>query len=301
MSKSEEESRGILSQIRESYNRLSKSHRKIADYIFKHYDQVPNMSATQIAKTVDVSEATVVRFANRFGFDGYPEFRKSLKEEVASRLTMVERIDMLVETGNEGNVSDELVKTILKNDVRSMKETLAAFDDETFKKAVDAICSAKKVIILGFRTAGLLTEHLGYYLDLILDNVRVVNNKMTDFYEHLVRVGEGDVVIAISFPRYSQTTYDVLTFLQKRGPEIISITDTKKAPINRFADYELIAKSNVYSFVDSMAAPLSLIDALIVAIGNRNIETTKKTFNELEKIWKKNDVYANEVFTHVEK
>lgn len=282
----------ILSQIQEKYDKLSKSHKKIADYIVDRYENVPDLSATQIARAVQVSEATVIRFAVTFGFEGYPEFRKRLKDEIKNRLTTVERIEMVMENDGHTELPDRVVQMILKSDIRSMKETMRAYDEAAFHQAVDLICGARKVIILGFRSTSLLTEHLGYYMNLLLDNVRVVNHGVTDFYEHLIRINQEDVVLAISFPRYSQKTRDVLSFLKKRGPKIITITDNEMAPINQFADYKLIAKSNVYSFVDSLVAPLSLINALLVAIGYKNIKDTKMTFNELEEIWKKNDVYT---------
>ncbi len=292
--------RGILTRIHLAYGHLSKSHKKIADFICENYESIPNMSATQLARAVSVSEATVIRFAVYFGFEGYPEFRKHLKDEIKSKLTTVERIEMVQEEEKTNVIPDKAVKMMLKNDIRSMKETLNAFDEKAFNRSVELICQARKVIILGFRTTSLLTEHLGYYLNLLLDNVRVVNNGVTDFYEHLIGINEEDVVIAISFPRYSQTTCDVLAFLRKREPQIISITDNPMSPINQYADEQLIAKSNVCSFVDSMVAPLSLIDALIVAIGNKNIIKTKKTFNELEEIWKKNDVYTGGAMNRAE-
>ncbi len=188
----------------------------------------------------------------------------------------------------------ESAKTVFKSDIKSIKETMDSFDEECFNTCVDLMVNARKVIIIGFRTTSLLTEHLGYYLNLILDDVRIVNHGVTDFYEHLIKIDKDDVVLAISFPRYAQKTMEAAAFLQGRGPKIIALSDNANAPINALADYSLFAKSNVYSFVDSLVAPLSMINALVVAIGFKNIPGTKKTFKELEQIWRDHDVYTGD-------
>ncbi len=289
---------GILRQISEAYDHLSRSHKKIADYILQNSEAVPMMSATQMAKTVSVSEATVVRFAVYFGFDGYPEFKRRLKDEISSTMTALDRIDMVMTT--PGASTSGMFHDILKSDIQSMRETLNVFDEQVFENAVDAIINSRKVIVVGFHTSSVLTQHLGHYLRLLRDGVIVING-LNDLYEQTIRADESDTVIALSFPRYSRTTYDVISVLKDKGTSVISLTDSPYAPIVQFSDYALIAKSNVNSFVDSLTAPLSMIDALIVAVGNRNLERTKKTFNELEKMYQKNDVYAVEVMSNDKK
>ncbi|MEG0074429.1 MAG: MurR/RpiR family transcriptional regulator [Eubacterium sp.] len=291
-----EKSKDIFLEIKERYQSLSKSHKKIATFMMRNYEKAPDMSAVKVAQNVKVSEATVVRFALSLGYIGYPEFRKALKNEINSKLTTIERINMSLGDEEKEKLMQRSVAAVLKSDVNSINGTLESFDYEALKQCVDLIRNAHKVVIIGFRTTSLLTEHLGYYLNLILDDVRVINHGVTDIYEHLVKINDDDVVIAMSFPRYAQKTYEAVAFLKDRGPKIITISDSDHAPINRFADQKLLAKSNVYSFVDSLVAPLSLINALVVAIGFKNIKETKKTFNELEEIWKEHYIYTGDEF-----
>lgn len=288
------ECRDIFSTIKQLYPKLSKSHKLIADFMFSHYEQVSEMSACKVAKSIDVSEATVVRFSVALGFEGYPEFRRALKNELKSKLTTVERIDMSLRNEEKEKALQETVQNVLKSDISNIGTTFEEFDYENFKSCIDLILEARKVIIIGFRTTSLLTEHLGYYLNLILDNVKVVNYGVSDIYEDLIRLNEKDVVIAISFPRYAQKTYEAVEFLGEKGVKIIAISDNENAPINEFTEYRLIAKSNVYSFVDSLVAPLSLINALVISVGLRNIGKTKETFNELEEIWKDHYIYKGD-------
>ncbi|MBK5244097.1 MAG: MurR/RpiR family transcriptional regulator [Eubacteriaceae bacterium] len=288
------ENRDIFSAIKQHYPTLSKSHKLIADYVISHYERVSEMSAVKVAKSVQVSEATVVRFSVTLGYDGYPEFRRALKNEMNSKLTTIERINMTLRNEEKEKALQETVHNVLKTDVANIKATFDDFDYEIFKSSIDLILGARKVIIIGFRTTTLLTEHLGYYLNLILDNVRVVNYGVSDIYEHLIKINEKDVVIAISFPRYAQKTYEAVEFLKNKGVKIITITDNENAPINAFTEYRLIAKSNVYSFVDSLVAPLSLINALVISMGLRNIGQTKETFNELEEIWRDHYIYTGD-------
>ncbi len=283
-----------LTLIKEQYWQLSKSQKLIADYILEDYEEVPEMSAIKVAQKVKVSEATVVRFSLTLGYEGYSEFRKALKTEVNRTLTTVERIDMTLKNEEKEKVLQETVYDVLKTDTANIHATMDDFDYGVFTDCIDMILAARKVIIIGFRTTTLLTEHLGYYLNLILDNVRVVNYGVSDVYEHLIRVSEEDLVIAISFPRYAQKTFEAVEFLKGKGVKIISISDSESAPINAFTDYRLFAKSNVYSFVDSLVAPLSLINALVISVGLRNIGQTKETFNELETIWKDHFIYTGD-------
>lgn len=276
------------------FEKLSKSQKKIALYILHHYETAPNMAAVQIAKAVGVSEATVVRFATALGFDGYPEFRKKLQEDINSKLTTLERIDISVNDDKKNYSENKYARKVLKKDIKSILDTMETLQTEAFEESARAIATAKKVFITGFRTTSMLTDYLGYYLNLILPDVRVVNHSSTDFYEQLIKAGENDVVIAVSFPRYAQRTVEAARFLRERGAVIISITDNQNAPLNQFADYILLAKTNVYSFVDSLVAPMSLINALVIAVGAQNLEHTKNTFKELESIWKEREVYTGD-------
>lgn len=274
------------------FESLSKSQKKIALYIFHHYETAPDMAAVEIAKAVGVSEATVVRFAAALGFDGYPEFKKKLKEDVNSKLTTLERIDLSINDDRRNFSENKYARKVLKKDIKSIFETMDTLQSEAFEESVKAIASAEKVFIIGFRTTSMLTEYLGYYLNLILPDVRVVNHSSTDFYEQLIKSGEKDVAIAVSFPRYAQKTVEAVRFLKKRNTKIISITDSHNAPLNPYADYVLPAKTNVYSFVDSLVAPMSLINALVIAVGGQNLERTKEIFEALELAWQEGEVYA---------
>ena len=203
-----------LALIKELYPKLSKSQKLIADYILEVYEEVPEMSAIKVAQKVKVSEATVVRFSLALGYEGYAEFRKALKNEINRKLTTVERINMTLKNEEREKVLQETVYDVLKTDSANISATMDEFDYEVFAACIDMILAARKVIIIGFRTTTLLTEHLGYYLNLILDNVRVVNYGVSDIYEHLIRVNEEDLVIAISFPRYAQKTFEAVKFLR---------------------------------------------------------------------------------------
>ncbi|MGL4606824.1 MAG: MurR/RpiR family transcriptional regulator [Eubacteriaceae bacterium] len=288
------ETKDIFFEIKNKYQKLSKSHKKIADFVFSHYERVSEMSAIKVAQSVQVSEATVVRFSVTLGYEGYPEFRRALKNEINSKLTTIDRINMTLKNDEKEKALQETVHNVLKTDLNNINTTFEDFDYEIFKSSIDLILDARKIIIIGFRTTTLLTEHLGYYLNLILDNVRVVNYGVTDVYEHLIKVNEKDLVIAISFPRYAQKTYEAVEFLKNKGVKIITISDNQNAPINVFTEHRLIAKSNVYSFVDSLVAPLSLINALVISVGLRNIGKTKETFNELEEIWRDHFIYRGD-------
>jgi DNA-binding MurR/RpiR family transcriptional regulator len=292
--KSKSGNKDIFSVIKNKYPKLSKSHKRIADYVFNHYERVSEMSAIKVAEHVKVSEATVVRFSVTLGYEGYPEFRRELKNEMNSKLTTIERINMTLRNEEKEKALQETVHNVLITDAKNINATFEDFDYEIFKLSIDLILEARKVVIIGFRTTTLLTEHLGYYLNLILDNVRVVNYGVSDIYEHLIKINKQDVVIAISFPRYAQKTYEAVEFLAKKGVKIITISDNDNAPINEFTEYRLIAKSNVYSFVDSLVAPLSLINALVISVGLKNIGKTKETFNELEEIWRDHFIYTGD-------
>lgn len=295
------ENRDTLAYIRRIYQSLSKSHKRIADYILNHYDEIAQLSAIKVANEVKVSEATVGRFSVAIGYEDYPEFRRALKNEINRKLTTIERIEQSMKHDEQEKAFQETVQNVLKTDMSNIHSTFEEFNYELFTECIDLILAARKVVIIGFRTTTLLTEHLGYYLNLILDNVRVVNYGVADIYEHLIHVNEEDLVIAISFPRYAHKTYEAVEFLKAKGVKIITISDSESAPINDFTHYRLIAKSNVYSFVDSLVAPLSLINALVISVGLRNISRTKEAFNELETIWKDHYIYTDDEVSIKEK
>jgi len=295
----------VFDKMQEFYPKLSKSHKKIADFLLKNYENASDMSAIKISRKVMISEATVVRFAVTMGFEGYPEFRRELKSAVNNRLTTIERIDMAAlekpkkepqeeqdEEQKEAQTRNTLMH-ILTEDGKCLSQTIEVYNQRDFYQSVKKIYQARRVIILGYRTSRVLAEHMGYYLNLILEDVRVANYGIANDFELLMKIGKEDLVIAMSFPRYSKRILDALKYVKKQGATIVVLTDSDTSPICTFADCKLIAKSNVYSFVDSLVAPLSLINALIVAVGLQNVDHTKMTFEKLENLWEENVTYTN--------
>lgn len=281
----------LMKIIQTKFPRLSKGQKIIAEYILKHYDKAAFMTAAKLGQTVGVSESTVVRFANELGFSGYPSLQKELQELIKNKLTSVQRIEITNDLIDEENP----LRSVLKADMENIRVTLEKINQNTFDEVVHEILKAKRIYIVGFRSSQALVEFMGFYLNLILDNVRVVSRGVSDIFEQLLRVGDGDLVIGISFPRYSTRTIEALKFSKDRGARVVAITDSLLSPLASHADYTLIAQSNMVSFVDSLVAPLSLINALIVAVGVKEKETISETFKTLENIWEEYNVYDSKI------
>lgn len=284
----EENRQDLMKLIQLKFPRLSKGQKLIAEYILKHYDKAAFMTAAKLGITVNVSESTVVRFANELGFSGYPKLQKALQEMIKTKLTSVQRIELSSDYISEENA----LKSVLKADMENIRATLEKINNNTFEQVVNSVFRAKRIYIVGFRSSQALADFLGFYLSLVLDNVKQVTTGVSDVFEQLLRVGEGDLVIGIGFPRYSSRTVEALNFAKSKNAEIVAITDSLLSPLAATADYTLIAQSNMASFVDSLVAPLSLINALIVAVGLREKEKISETFNSLENIWEEFKVYA---------
>ncbi len=281
-------SKNVIAQMEETYNSFSKSHKLIADYIIHNYEKVVFMKAAKLAEIVQVSESTVVRFAAELGLDGYPALLKALRELIPTKLTSVQRIEIASSNLKEQDV----LKNVIHSDIYKLKQTLETVDRDAFSQAVSAIQNAKKIYILGVRSSASLASFLGFYFNLMFENVKLIHtNSVSEVFEQLIGIGEGDVAIGISFPRYSSRTVKAMEFAQKSGAEVIAITDSLMSPLNRTADYSLIARSDMVSFVDSLVAPLSLINALIVALAVDKKEEMAKTFEKLESIWDEYQVY----------
>ncbi|CCJ33319.1 MurR/RpiR family transcriptional regulator [Caloramator australicus] len=281
----------LMKIIQTKFPRLSKGQKIIAEYILKHYDKAAFMTAAKLGQTVGVSESTVVRFANELGFSGYPSLQKELQELIKNKLTSVQRIEITNDLIDEENP----LRSVLKADMENIRVTLEKINQNVFDEVVNEILKAKRIYIVGFRSSQALVEFMGFYLNLILDNVRVVSRGVSDIFEQLLRVGDGDLVIGISFPRYSTRTIEALKFSKDRGAKVVAITDSLLSPLASHADYTLIAQSNMVSFVDSLVAPLSLINALIVAVGVKEKETISETFKTLENIWEEYNVYDSKI------
>lgn len=284
----EQNRQDLMKLIQLKFPRLSKGQKLIAEYILKHYDKAAFMTAAKLGQTVSVSESTVVRFANELGFSGYPKLQKALQEMIKTKLTSVQRIELSSDYMSEENV----LKGVLKADMDNIRATLEKINDSTFENVVNSLFGASRIYIVGYRSSQALADFLAFYLGLVLDNVKLISNGVSDVFEQLLRVKENDVVIGIGFPRYSSTTVEALKFAQSKNAKVVAITDSLLSPLASSADYTLIAQSNMASFVDSLVAPLSVINALIVAVGIREKQKISETFKTLENIWDEYNVYT---------
>ena len=273
------------------YSGLSKGHKKIADFIKNNYEKASFMTAAKLGKTVGVSESTVVRFASHVGFDGYPELQKHLQELVKSHLTSVQRMEVAADRMG----GDDIINDAFAADAEMLKRTREGVSREDFFGSVAAINKAHKIYVLGSRSSASLASFAAFYLNYLCDNVVLIDTSSTsEMFEQMFRISEQDVCIAISFPRYSNQTINALSFAKSRGATIISITDGEMSPIAQYATYLLVAESSMVSFVDSLVAPLSLINALIAACAKENDGHVCENLGELEKIWDKYHVYRTD-------
>ena len=281
----------ILSILKEREATFSKGQKRIARYITEAYDKAAFMTANKLGKTVGVSESTVVRFAVDLGFDGYPSMQKAMQEMVLNRLTSVQRIE--VASGRFGD--QDVVSMVLHSDMEKLRQTGEALSREEFQAAVSAILKAKRVYILGVRSVEPLANFLGYYLNYMFNNVHIVSGFGTvEMFEKIVGVNSEDVVIAFSFPRYSSTTTKGVQYCRSAGATVIGITDSRLSPLGSNSDHVLIAKSDMVSLVDSLVAPLSVVNALIVAIAAKKEKELSQTFAALERIWDEYEVYEKQ-------
>lgn len=278
----------LMSRIRAAQKDLSRSQKVIAAYIMEHYDKAAFMTANRLGSVTGVSESTVVRFAVRLGYDGYPTLQSALQDMIRNRLTAVQRLEV-----TSSKLSDQnILQAVMNDDMEKIASTLASMDQEAFNAAVRDTIGASRIYILGMRSSAGLAGFLGFYFRLLFDDVRIISSGgANELYEQLFHVGEHDVVYGISFPRYSSSTVRALQFVKSRGARVVAVTDSALSPIARYADYALYARSDMASFVDSLVAPLSLFNALIIAIGMRRKEDVAKTFSELENIWDEYGVY----------
>ena len=278
----------ILALIQENMNTFSKGQKRIAAFILDSYDKAAFMTASRLGKKVGVSESTVVRFAAELGYDGYPSMQKSLQKMIRNRLTSVQRIEVANDRIGDQNVLD----MVLQSDIEKIRLTLEDIDRDSFDKATDAIVAARRIYIIGVRSSAAIATFLGFYFNLLFDNVAMITaNTPSEVFESLLRVGEGDVVVGISFPRYSSRAVQAMNFARDRGATTIAITDSDASPLAVSSKYTLKARSDMASFVDSLVAPLSLVNALLVEVSRKKNEDLSKTFQTLEQIWEEYGVY----------
>ena len=279
--------KNVLEIIAERLGQCSKSQKKIGSYLLENYATAAYMTAAKLSETVGVSESTIVRYATELGFLGYPELQSALKYAARRKLTSVQRLALLKERSD----GDPLARSF-NSDIESIKKTLAMTDRESFDKFVSELMNANRIYLVGARSSASLAIFMNFYLSILFDNVQVVHTVIgSEAFDQMFRVKEGDVVLGITFPRYSKLTVDVLEFSKRAGATVLGLTDSVRSPIVKTADITLFADNESDTFVDSLTAPLALINALIHEIGRRDPERTEKRFGILERIWAENDVY----------
>ena len=281
------DNRDLIYRIESSFKRMSKGQKLIAEYILNNYDKAAFMTASRLGEVVGVSESTVVRFANALNYDGYPKLQKALQEMIRNKLTTVQRIEMTSELEQS-----MVLKSVLKADMQNIRQTIEEINNDSFNDVVDKFLQAQHIYILGLRSASPLAQFMGYYLNFMFDNVKIVTSGVNDILEQLFHIGKGDLLVAISFPRYASRAVEAMKFSKEQGAHTVAITDSMLSPLTAYADHSLLARSDMVSFVDSLVAPLSLINALIVAIGQSRKDQISKSFQKLENIWEEYQVYV---------
>lgn len=281
----------ILTYIQENMSSFSKGQKLIANYILQSYDKAAFMTASKLGKTVNVSESTVVRFAAELGFDGYPSMQKTLQEMIRNKLTAIQRVEVSKERiGNQ-----DVMTMVMQSDIEKIRMTLDETDQTSFNQAVAAIANAKRIYVLGVRSASVLATFISFYFRFMFDNlVSVDTSSISEVFEQIVHISADDVFIGLSFPRYSKRTIKAMQYAKDQGAKVVAITDSKVSPLTKIADVSLLAKSDMASFVDSLVAPLSLVNALIVAISREKAVHLESSLNRLESIWEEYDVYEKQ-------
>ena len=280
---------GTLSTIKSKLPSLSKGQKQIASFILTHSEKAAYMTAHALGTNVGVSESTVVRFANELGFEGYPELQHALREEIRSKLTALQRIEL----ANTRIPKDSLATNVLLSDAEKIKSTAELLDKTAFDAATDALLRADKIYILAVRSSAPLASFMSFYLRLLFDNVVLVQTTSgSEMFEQLLHMTPKDVAVGISFPRYSTRVIHAMDYARSCGASTVAITDSSDSPIAKLSDYALLARSDMVSFVDSLVAPLSLINALVVALGNKMGPEAEEKFKKLEDIWDEYNVYA---------
>lgn len=280
----------LIKKIKSEFSKLSKGQKLIAGFILENYDKAAFMTAAALGESINVSESTVVRFANRLGYEGYRELQSDLQELIKNKLTTIQRLNIAESKYPSNNTA---LEKIMERDMDNIKKTINEIDQESFDKAVDLVLNAKKKYIVGLRSSSFLAGYLGFYLNFILDDVHVINSESNDIFERLLRITKDDVIVVITYPRYSKRIMEVLSFAKERNTPIITLTDSMISPAANVADITLIAISDMLSFVDSLVAPMSLINSFIISIGNEKKHDLSNYFTVLEDIWERYDIYNN--------
>ena len=284
-------SKSVLQTIRAGMDSFSKGQKRIAAFILDNYDRAAFMTAAKLGETASVSESTVVRFAAQLGYDGYPDMQKALQELIRGRLTSIQRIQV----SRDQMTGSDILGSVMQRDMNSIHDVIERLDREEFERVVDKLLHAKHIYILGVRSSSFLAGYLNFYLHLIFKNVTLVQSSAAgEIYEQLVHIGPGDVLVSISFPRYSKMAIHAVEFACQRGGDVVAVTDSPMSPMYKMASASLLASSDMISFVDSMAAPLSLLNALILAVSQQRRDDLSATLAEMEQVWSKYSIFGKE-------
>lgn len=287
----------LSNRINEKYKSMSKGQKLLASYITDNYDKAVFLTAAKLGEVVGVSESTVVRFATNLGYKGYPEFQNELAAMVRDKLNSMQRVESALDRINQSKV----LETVLNKDADNIRSTLNEIDQNVFELAVETILNADNIYIIGIRSCAPLASFLGFYLNLMFDKVHLLHtNSSSEVFEQMVRINSKDVIIGISFPRYSMRTLKAMEFANNRNAKVITLTDSVHSPMNLYSSCNLIARSNMASIVDSLVAPLSVINSLIVALCMKKRREVSETLDMLEEIWGEYQVYENDEIDHIE-
>lgn len=292
-----QQSENLLSRLKNQYGTLSKGQKRLAVYIMEHYDKAVFMTAARLGEEVGVSESTTVRFAAQLGYNGYPEFHRALEELVINRLNSIQRMEVTY-----GRMPEEkILDTVLQSDIDKIKLTLEQIDRDAFRTAVEDILQAETIYVVGIRSCAPLASFLSFYLNQIFDRVRLVTtNSASEIFEQMIRISQKDVIIGISFPRYSMRTLKAMEFANNRNAKVITLTDSVHSPMNLYSSCNLVARSDMASIVDSLTAPLSVINALVVALCMKRQTEVMETLTTMEKIWDEYQVYSSDEINYLD-
>ncbi len=292
-----EQSDNLIVRINNAYHTFSKGQKQLAAYVLNNYDKAVFMTAAKLGKEVGVSESTTVRFATQLGYQGYPEFHRALEELVRNKLNSIQRMEVTY-----GNVPQaEILNKIFQSDIDKIKRTMEHIDHGAFDLAVDTLSNARTIYVIGIRSCAPLASFLSFYLNMVLDDVRLIQtSSASEIFEQMIRIGKEDVIIGISFPRYSMRTLKAIEFANNRQAKVITLTDSVHSPICLYSSCNLIAKSDMASIVDSLVAPLSVVNALVVALCMKHQKKVVRTLQDMEKIWDEYQVYSSDEINHID-
>lgn len=276
----------LIKLIQKNFHKLSKAQKIIAQYIYNNYEKAAFMTASSLGNELNISESTVVRFSNFLGYGGYREMQKELHELVKNKLTTVQRLKL-----DDQNSSKKGLIKVLESDIDNIRKTINELDYDSFQNAINIVMKSRNIYVIGLRSSSFISGYFHFYLSFIFDNVRLVTLGPNDIFEQLVKITDEDVLIGVSYPRYSKKTLEALDYAKNKGCSIISITDSMISPAAQISDVNLIAVTDMASFVDSLVAPMSLINAFIIALGFEKKDEITNYFEDLEKVWKEYNVY----------